>query len=109
VCAGSFTALNDYRTFTFINTARVTLDVNRLEISQLKPRIRNLAKLFVHRIIASIFLKEPSRYKKGTLIEVHHIAPIRDKSHNDPRYLQWLSQAENINENFKQTIFPDVD
>ena len=103
--------MGKYRQFQLVNTVRVNLDENRLETSpsqnQPKPTLRS--GLFVHRLIASTFLKEPTNYKKGSLIEVHHIGDIGDKSHNDPRYLQWLSQAENLNENFKQTIFPDVD
>ena len=46
---------------------------------------------------------------KGTLIEVHHIGQIGDKSHNDPRYLSWLTNVENIRENFLTTLSPDYD
>ncbi len=102
----TFDKKGKYRSFTLYNTARVTLDVNRLETSQPEPR--RLSTLFVHRLIGTTFLKEPTHYKKGTLIEVHHIGAIGNKSHNDPRYIKWLSNIENTNENFQQTIFPDV-
>ena len=68
--------------------------------------ITKASRCFIHRVVASTFLKDPSH--KVDLLNVHHLGELRDKSNNDPRYLVWLGHMDNVMEDYFRTLRPDT-
>jgi hypothetical protein len=69
--------------------------------------LRN-APIYTHRMVAATFLTTPP-FKANALIGVHHIGDRHDKNKNDPRYISWMTNVDNIMQDFYTTLQPDVD